>query len=113
MILAATVTRTADRSAFGLDESDLERVVREPDKWQHTLKRFAASRQIKGARELFALAGERSRKTRCLATVDWAPLLGRPIDEVRETLGMGAPPTYTRHMRNPNGRGLVPEPLAS
>ena len=42
---------------------------------------------------------------------DWEALLARPLDEVRETLRVGPPPAYVRHIRNPNGFGLVPEAI--
>ncbi len=77
------------------------------------LARFGVGRQVKGARELLSLAAERGAKTRPLHTVEWAPLLPRPIEEVRETLGMGPPPSYIRHVRKPSGFGLVPEEAAS
>ena len=77
--------------------------------WLRRLTEFGIGRRVPGGRELIRLADERGRRTRPLLTVDWAPLLSRPIDEVRETLGIGPPPTYTRYVKAPSGRGLVPE----
>jgi ubiquinone biosynthesis protein COQ4 len=80
-------------------------------KWIIRLARLRAEQQMPGARALLDQARERGRRTTRLLTVDWPPLLGRPIDEVREQLGIGPPPVYTRYMKNPDGRGLVPEIL--
>jgi ubiquinone biosynthesis protein COQ4 len=81
-------------------------------KWLTRLARIGAGRQIPEAKGLLDLAEKRGRESRWLATADWATLLRQPIEEVRSILGIGAPPTYTRYMRNPDGRGLVPEPIA-
>jgi ubiquinone biosynthesis protein COQ4 len=75
------------------------------------LSRISASREIPELPGLLDLARERGAKTIWLPVADWGTLLARPIDEVRETIGMGAPPKYTRRIRNPNGRGLIPEPI--
>ena len=64
-----------------------------------------------GARALIDQARERGKRTTRLLTVDWPPLLERPIGEVREQLGIGPPPNYTRYVKNPDGWGLIPEEL--
>lgn len=74
------------------------------------LSRHSAKKKIPELPGLLDLARERGSRTVWLPVADWGTLLGRPIEEVRETLGMGAPPKYTRRIRNPNGRGLIPEP---
>ena len=53
---------------------------------------------------------KQGQETTDLAAVDWAQHLAQPIGYVREILGLGEPPSYTRMMLNPNGRGIVPEP---
>ncbi|MFK7896346.1 MAG: Coq4 family protein [Myxococcota bacterium] len=79
-------------------------------RWLSRLSRWATGRKIKEVPALLDLAHQRGSKTTWLPVADWETLLARPIEEVRETLGMGPPPEYTRYTRNPNGRGLIPEP---
>jgi ubiquinone biosynthesis protein COQ4 len=78
-------------------------------KWITRLARLRAERQMPGAHALLDLASDRGERATCLATVDWARHLARPIDEVRTTLNIGPPPSYTRYMKSPSGRGLIPE----
>lgn len=77
--------------------------------WISRLSRIGAARRIPGAVPLLDLAKRRGRNARWLATADWAVLLAAPIDEVRQDLGIGEPPAYTRHVRAPSGFRLVPE----
>ena len=65
-------------------------------------------RRIPGATALLAEAEERARRIPWLPTLDWAQLLARPIDAVRDEIGLGPPPTYTRYVRRPRGFGLMP-----
>lgn len=64
-----------------------------------------------GARALIDLARKRGARAIHIAMVRWEPLLAELIDEVRGTLGIGPPPSYTRYVRDPSGFGLVPEKL--
>jgi len=80
-------------------------------KWITRLARLRAERQMPGAHALLDLASDRGERATCLATVDWERHLARPIDEVRTTLDIGPPPNYTRYVKNPSGRGLIPEAL--
>jgi len=45
-------------------------------------------------RRMIRQAWRRGRKARWLHTADWENLLPRPLDEVREELGLGLPPRY-------------------
>jgi len=78
-------------------------------KWLSRLARFGIGRRVPGGLDLLKLAKRRGLETTPLFTVDWTSLLGRPIDEVREQLHLGPPPSYTRYVRSPEGFGLVPE----
>ena len=77
--------------------------------WLVPLAAFANERRIPGTRRLIAIARERAAAAPWLPVQDWEALLARPLDEVRQTLRIGTPPVYTRHFRNPNGFGLIPE----
>ena len=73
------------------------------------LSSLGIDRRMPGASALLRDAEERAARIDWLLTRDWAVLLPLPIAEVREQLRIGPPPTYTRYVRNPKGRGLVPE----
>lgn len=73
------------------------------------LSSLGIDRRMAGARALLREAEERAARIDWLPTRDWAALLPRPISEVRERLGIGPPPPYTRYVRKPGGFGLVPE----
>ena len=73
------------------------------------LSSLGIDRRIPGARGLLREAEERAARIDWLPTRDWAVLLPLPIAEVRERLGIGPPPSYTRYVRKPRGFGLVPE----
>ena len=77
--------------------------------WISRLARIGAGRRIPGGKALLELAGVRGDRAPWLAAVDWEPLLGEPIDQVREILKIGLPPVYTRYVRKASGFGLVPE----
>jgi ubiquinone biosynthesis protein COQ4 len=66
--------------------------------------------RIPGARALLRGAWQRAGSAPWLPVENWETLLERPLDEVRETLGVGPAPVYTRHFRV--GRALVPERAA-
>ena len=63
--------------------------------------------QAPGANALIADARRRGRESSWLPVQDWEGLLTEPIDEARETLGLGPPPAYTRYFRV--GNRLRPE----
>ena len=73
--------------------------------------RFGIDRGLPGAggRELLDAAAARAEHVEWLPTVDWEPLLERPLAEVRETLGLGAPPAYTRYSRAPGSSRALPD----
>jgi ubiquinone biosynthesis protein COQ4 len=73
------------------------------------LSSLGIERRIPGAAGLLREAEERAARSDWLPTRDWAALLRLPIAEVREQLGIGPPPSYTRYVRKPRGLGLVPE----
>lgn len=77
--------------------------------WMIPLATIANQRQIPEIRSLIELARARARRAPWLPTTDWVARLASPLDEVRQELRLGAPPRYVRHVRAPNGRGLVPE----
>jgi len=60
--------------------------------WISRFARMRARRREPHAEALFDLAMVRGRRARRLIPVDWSPLLGEPIDWVREVLGVGPPP---------------------
>lgn len=76
------------------------------------LARLRSERQMPGSHALVELARQRGKRSARLVTADWAQLLALPIDEVRDRLGIGPPPRYTRYVKNPLGSGVVPEQLA-
>ena len=82
-------------------------------KWMTRFARIGIGRRVEGGTDLIRIAEERGRATRPLLTLDWAPLLPRPIEEVREALGTGPPPVYTRLVRSDKGFGLVPDEIGS
>ena len=61
-------------------------------KWLARYARFMVGRKNKGAQALLDLAAKRGQRTRYLLTADWEDLLDQPLVEVREKIGMGAPP---------------------
>ena len=77
--------------------------------WISRLARIGTGRRIPGGRPLLELAKVRGDRAPWLLGVDWEPLLGEPIDRVREKLQIGTPPAYTRYVRKASGFGLVPE----
>jgi ubiquinone biosynthesis protein COQ4 len=76
--------------------------------WLVRLLPLAVERRAPGTRRLLALARSRARSAPWLPAQDWESLLELPLGEVRERLGVGAPPEYTQYVRAPDGRGLVP-----
>ncbi len=66
-------------------------------------------RRAPGSRRLVALARERALRARWLPAQDWEALLPLPLAIVRDQLGAGPPPPYTRYFRGPGGRGLIAE----
>lgn len=60
-----------------------------------------------GFRALAREALRRGRDAAWLPVQDWEALLERPLDEVRETLGVGAPPVYTQ-VRSDGAPPLAP-----
>ena len=63
--------------------------------------------RVPGVRALMRDAYRRSKRAEWLLVTDWEGLLEKPLAQVREELGIGPPPTYTRHFRV--GAKLVPE----
>jgi ubiquinone biosynthesis protein COQ4 len=63
--------------------------------------------QAPGSIALIDDARRRARESTWLPVQDWEGLLCVPLDEARERLGLGAPPSYTRYFRV--GRRLRPE----
>lgn len=66
-------------------------------------------RRAPGSRRLVALARERARRARWLPAQDWEALLPLPLAVVRDRLGVGPPPPYTRYFRGPGGHGVTAE----
>lgn len=50
---------------------------------------------VPGVNEMLRKAYRRGKEAAWLPSVVWEDLLERPLDEVREMLGVGTPPTYT------------------
>lgn len=73
------------------------------------LSSFGLDRRMPGASALLRDAEERAARCDWLPTVDWPALLPLPLTRVREQLGIGPGPSYTRYVRNPGGFGVVPE----
>ncbi len=65
--------------------------------------------RVPGMRALMRDAYRRSKRAEWLLVTDWEGLLEKPLAQVREELGIGPPPTYTRHFRV--GAKLVPESI--
>jgi ubiquinone biosynthesis protein COQ4 len=80
--------------------------------WLVPIAALTSERQAPGTRRLLALARRRAEAAPWLPVQDWEALLERPLDEVRERLGVGPPPEYTQYVRAPGGRGLVAKPPA-
>ncbi len=55
--------------------------------------------RVPGVRALMRDAYSRSKRAPWLLVVDWEALLEQPLSQVREELGLGPPPVYTRHFR--------------
>ena len=81
--------------------------------WIVKLSSLGINRRIEGAKALLSEARARAARAPWLATVDWEALLALPIEEVRDLLQLGPPPSYPRYVRNPRGFGLVPEHTVS
>ena len=65
--------------------------------WHHGIAAIVALGMVEGGadeRRMIRQAWRRGRKARWLHTADWENLLPRPLDEVREELGLGLPPRY-------------------
>lgn len=60
--------------------------------WIGRMARLTTRRSQPEVLPLFDLAARRGRRSRRLVAVDWQPLLGEPLEWVREILGIGAPP---------------------
>ena len=61
-----------------------------------TLGRFFNEFKLPGTRALVGDAERRAREAVWLPAQDWEALLERPLDEIRETLRVGPPPSYTK-----------------
>jgi ubiquinone biosynthesis protein COQ4 len=55
--------------------------------------------RVPEVRALMRDAYRRSTRAEWLLVADWEALLEKPLSQVREELGIGPPPTYTRHFR--------------
>lgn len=83
-----------------------------PFGWIVRFAKIGIERKLPGAnaRELIEEADARAQRAEWLPTADWETLLPLPLDEVRERLGLGEPPRYTRWFRpKEGGIRLVPE----
>jgi ubiquinone biosynthesis protein COQ4 len=55
--------------------------------------------RVPGMRALLRDAYRRSKRAEWLLVADWEALLGQPLTRVREELGIGPPPSYTRYFQ--------------
>lgn len=65
--------------------------------WHHGIAAIVALVLVEATnveRRMIRAAWRRGRKARWLYAADWETLLARPLDEVREELGLGLPPRY-------------------
>jgi hypothetical protein len=67
--------------------------------------------RVPGTLALLRQSKERARNAKWLIAEDWEQLLEEPLEEVREKLGVGPPPMYTRYFRV--GGRLAPELVES
>ena len=79
--------------------------------WIVGFAKLGIERKLPGsnARALLADAEARATRAEWLMTADWEALLPLAIEEVRERLGIGEPPVYTRYYRVPGRFRIVPE----
>jgi ubiquinone biosynthesis protein COQ4 len=65
--------------------------------WHHGIALIVFDSYLRGGsdvRRMIRSGWRRGRRARWLSALDWAELLPRPLDELREELGVGDPPVY-------------------